>query len=289
MITFNAIDVETANEDCSSICQVGIVHVRDGGIEDEWGTLINPRVQFKPWNVRIHGIDEERVRNAPSFPQIYDEVRRRVQGSVLVSHGGIDCTALNRASEKYRLEELNATWLNSMSVAQRAWPSRGKRGYGLKNLAADLNISLRKHHDALEDAKAAAKIMVEACEESKLDIQGWIQKLEQSRTRSSAKRSSLKREGCIGAPLFGETVVFTGDFMDSYGITKAEAADLAAEVGCNVHDDITKKSATMLVVGMIEHKTGKYQKAERFGIKILLAEEFFSLIDSVCQQNASKL
>ena len=42
MLTFNAIDVETANADRASICQIGIVHVRDGEIEDRWQTLVDP-------------------------------------------------------------------------------------------------------------------------------------------------------------------------------------------------------------------------------------------------------
>ena len=39
MPTFNAIDVETANADRASICQIGIVQVRDGKIRDRWQTL----------------------------------------------------------------------------------------------------------------------------------------------------------------------------------------------------------------------------------------------------------
>ena len=42
MLTFNSIDVETANADRASICQIGIVHVRDGEIGDQWQTLVNP-------------------------------------------------------------------------------------------------------------------------------------------------------------------------------------------------------------------------------------------------------
>ena len=38
MLTFNAIDVETANADRASICQIGIVHVREGEIADRWET-----------------------------------------------------------------------------------------------------------------------------------------------------------------------------------------------------------------------------------------------------------
>ena len=41
-LTFNAIDVETANADRASICQIGIVYVRDGEIRDQWRTLANP-------------------------------------------------------------------------------------------------------------------------------------------------------------------------------------------------------------------------------------------------------
>ena len=48
--TFNAIDVETANADRSSICQIGIVHVRDGRIQDTWKALINPEDWFDWFN-----------------------------------------------------------------------------------------------------------------------------------------------------------------------------------------------------------------------------------------------
>ena len=54
MVTFNAIDVETANADRASICQIGIVHVRDGVVVDRWQTLVNPEDWFDPWNVSIH-------------------------------------------------------------------------------------------------------------------------------------------------------------------------------------------------------------------------------------------
>ena len=58
MLTFNSIDVETANADRASICQIGMVHVRDGQIEDRWQALVNPEDWFDPWNTSIHGISE---------------------------------------------------------------------------------------------------------------------------------------------------------------------------------------------------------------------------------------
>ncbi len=85
MVTFNAIDVETANADRASICQIGIVHARGGRVVDRWQTLVNPEDWFDPWNVSIHGIDERDVRKSPTLPEVRDELRRRLRGSVLVT------------------------------------------------------------------------------------------------------------------------------------------------------------------------------------------------------------
>ncbi len=70
MLTFNSIDVETANANRASICQIGIAHVQDGEIQDQWQTLIDPEDWFDPWNVDIHGIDEDAVKNSPTLPEV---------------------------------------------------------------------------------------------------------------------------------------------------------------------------------------------------------------------------
>ena len=91
MLTFNSIDVETANADRASICQIGMVHVRDGQIEDRWQTLVNPEDWFDPWNTSIHGISETDVRNSLTLPEVRDELRvyrTRFLGHKFVSCGG---------------------------------------------------------------------------------------------------------------------------------------------------------------------------------------------------------
>lgn len=163
MRTFNAIDVETANADRASICQIGIVHVRNGHIEDEWQTLIDPEGWFDPWNVAIHGIRENDVRDSPTLPQVRAELRSRLRGSVLVSHTSFDRVAFERAMTRYNLEQLQVRWLDSARIVRRAWPERyGRGGHDLKTVAKDLGISF-EHHNALEDARAAAEITLRAC------------------------------------------------------------------------------------------------------------------------------
>ena len=88
-LTFNAIDVETANASPASICQIGIVCVRDSVIWDRVSILVNPEERFNLFNVRLHGIDEEDVKDCPTFPRVYAELYRRTAGVTLVSHTGL--------------------------------------------------------------------------------------------------------------------------------------------------------------------------------------------------------
>ncbi len=164
-----------------------------------------------------------------------------MRGSVLVSHTSFDRVAFERGMARYDLEQLQVTWLDSAKIARRAWPDRyRRRGYGLKNIARDLDISFR-HHDALEDARAAAEIVLRACSAAEMDIEGWLRRVERPVSSSSG---SAKRERNADGALFGEIIVFTG----TLAITRQEAADMAAEAGLGVADNVSKKVA-MLVVG----------------------------------------
>ena len=176
-LTFNAIDVETANADPASICQIGVVRIRDGKIAESLSMLVNPEVGFNPFNVNIHGISEDTVRNSKTLPQIQARLRSLIEDDVLVSHTPFDRIALNRALEGYGLGAIRATWLDSAAIARAAWPERyRRRGWNLANVAGDLGIAFR-HHDALEDARAAAEIVLRACLRTGLDIDGWRARL----------------------------------------------------------------------------------------------------------------
>ena len=240
MLTFNSIDVETANVDRASICQIGLVHVQDGKIQDQWKTLINPEDWFDPYNIEIHGIDEAVVSGSPTLPGVRDELRRRLRGSILVSHTAFDRVAFERAMTKYDLEQLQVTWLDSAKIARRAWPDKyGVRGWSLKKIAKDFGITFQ-HHDALEDARAAAEIVLRACDAAKLDIDGWLHRVKRKRPITSSTSTSaqpIRREGNFEGPLYGETVVFTGALT----IPRREAADQAAKFGCDVASSVTKK------------------------------------------------
>ena len=175
-LTFSAIDVETANSDPSSICQVGIVCVRNGLIKEQLSLLVNPETPFNDFNVRLHGIDHIAVQDSKTLPPLESRLRRLLDETVLVSHTGFDQRAMDGAMERYGLRPFRARWLDSARIARRAWPEKYRRRWSLSLIAGDLGIDFR-HHDAAEDARAAGEIVLRACRHTGVDIDGWLERV----------------------------------------------------------------------------------------------------------------
>ncbi len=288
-LDFVAVDVETANADLASICQIGIATVQAGKVKDVWTQLIDPNDYFDPTNIAIHGIDENTVQGSPKFKDIYDDLQNRLR-QVIVSHTPFDHTSISRACESCKKPFPEKTWLDSARIVRRAWPEKyARRGYGLKNVASDLGISF-EHHDAGEDARAAAEIVIHACNDIGLDIEGWLQRVEQPISRNARRSTrayveSIEKEGNPEGVFFGEVLVFTG----ALSIPRQEAATLAATAGCEVDAGVTKKT-TLLIVGDQElgrlaghKKSVKHRKAEALiekgqPMRILRESDFHHII-----------
>ena len=66
-----AIDFESANEKLSIACSLGIAVIKDYEITKTLYWLIRPpELYFRPFNVRLHGINEETVGKKPKFYKI---------------------------------------------------------------------------------------------------------------------------------------------------------------------------------------------------------------------------
>jgi DNA polymerase-3 subunit epsilon len=94
---FLAVDVETANTNPSSICQIAVVRFERGAAVDIWDSFIDPGEPFAALNVALHGIDAIAVANAPDFPQIIEALSERLSGNVVATHMPFDRIA-GRAS-----------------------------------------------------------------------------------------------------------------------------------------------------------------------------------------------
>ena len=76
---FIAIDFETANQQPSSVCSVGVVMVRDGQIADSFYSLIQPEPNYyNYWCQRVHGLSESDTEDAPVFSKVWQQLEERI-------------------------------------------------------------------------------------------------------------------------------------------------------------------------------------------------------------------
>ena len=159
-MTFTAIDFETATGNRNSACAVGIITVENGKITDEYHCLIQPPNNEYNWhNIQVHGITERDTQNANTFDKIYPEIKKRLQGKIIVAHNeSFDRIVLQKTMFEngfdYSELKISERWECTMRLcrANDKYPS-GK----LDECCAVDNIEL-KHHEALSDARACAEL-----------------------------------------------------------------------------------------------------------------------------------
>ena len=103
MENFAAIDFETANEQRTSVCSVGVVIVRDGEIVDNYYSLIRPEPEYYSyWNTRVHGLTLADTAEAPVFPVVWQEIAPLIEGLPLGAHNkGFDESCLKAVVKTY--------------------------------------------------------------------------------------------------------------------------------------------------------------------------------------------
>lgn len=160
---FTAIDFETANASSASACSVGLVKVAGGRVVDEAHWLIKPPIghdAFNEWNVRIHGITPDRVADAPGWGKLLPELRAFTGEDWLVAHNaGFDMGVIRGASEAVGAAVPDYRYVCSLQVARRTYHLDS---YRLPVAAMAAGFEDFSHHDALEDARACAAIIVHA-------------------------------------------------------------------------------------------------------------------------------
>ena len=170
-VDFVAMDVETANKDIGSICQIGLAAFKDGVLVREWSSLINPEEEFSAFNINIHGLTASDVAEAPTLPDVAVVLRSWLNRQVVVCHTLFDQRALTQGFAKYRLPQLKCLWLDSCRVARQTWDSPD--GYSLPVLCGLIGHEFQ-HHDALEDAKAVGALILSAGLKTGLTPAAWL-------------------------------------------------------------------------------------------------------------------
>lgn len=173
LMDFVTIDVETANNDRTSICQIGVACYKNSKLVDEWVTLVYPEGDFLYYNTKIHGITQADVVDAPNFSKVAHKLYSYLDNRIVLSHTSFDKNAINDSCKLNNLRIPTSQWLDSTKIVRKTWKQFSKSGYGLGSMCAFLNFNFG-HHNALEDAKACGFIVLKAIEISGIGITEWL-------------------------------------------------------------------------------------------------------------------
>jgi len=234
-MNFVVVDLEWANEKVHTICQIGLVTCKEGQLVDPISQLIDPEVMFAPANVNVHKIDDSKVSGMPTFADVAEHVRDYMDGRVCVSHSKADEKPINDAFDLLGLKPPICKWVNSETVAKRTWKLEN---YQLKTIAKHLGIDF-EHHDALEDAKAAAKVMLAAIDKTGKSVEEWYEELNKKPV-DGRWHSHETGEGNPDGEFFGNEILFTGFDKEVEVIFAATAREL----GFRVTGRLTKRNTT---------------------------------------------
>ena len=277
---FVALDVETANGSAWSISQIGIACVTRENQVRQWASLVDPQCGFSTFNIRLTGIHPDHVRGAPKFPEVLAALDPVLSRAVVFQHSSFDQKAVAAACDKAELTPPKWEWMDSIRVARRAWPEfTGQGGHGLAHLKEKLGLSFN-HHDAGEDARAAAEVVLRA--EAKMGVD--FRMIHGTAKAKKPSRPVAPPANPQGA-LFGAVVVFSGELS----VPRAEAAGRAAKAGMRVSGRLST-ATTHLVLGgpslplepgqepTVKERQARIMQAEGRPIAILREDDFHALM-----------
>ena len=124
MRDFAAIDFETANNERTSVCSVGVVIVRNGEIVDSFYSLIKPEPNYyNYWYTQVHGLTRQDTEDAPIFPEVWKQIEPLIEGLPLVAHNkAFDESCLKAVFRTYQMDYPDYPFYCTCVASRKAFP-----------------------------------------------------------------------------------------------------------------------------------------------------------------------
>jgi DNA polymerase III subunit epsilon len=156
---FAAIDFETADRGRDSACALSIVLVEDDTVLETWSSLIRPPRTYFEFTY-IHGITWREVQHQPSFMELWPEISGILEGVDFIAahNASFDRSVLRACCASGGIAPARSSYLCTVRLARAVWNLHPTT---LADVCRHLCIPL-KHHDAVSDAQACARIVLAA-------------------------------------------------------------------------------------------------------------------------------
>lgn len=157
---FAAIDFETANEEMSSICSIGVVIVRNGAITERIYSLVQPEPEYYSYlNSKVHGLTMQDTLHAEVFSKVWKKLEPQIEGLPLVAHNkGFEEACLQAAFRTYGMDYPDYKFYCTLAESRRQL--KHLPNHQLPTVSEECGYILTNHHNALADAEACAHIAI---------------------------------------------------------------------------------------------------------------------------------
>ena len=151
-------DVETPNRENSRMSAIGISVIENGSIVDSFFSYVNPEQPFDSFNTELTGINEDTVADAPTFPELWQQIEPLMANGMLVAHNAqFDMGVLRSCLHDYGIRwKPSAKAICTVLIGRSILPDISHK---LNSMCSYYGICL-DHHQADSDSHACAEILL---------------------------------------------------------------------------------------------------------------------------------
>ena len=156
---YAVVDLEATSAGTNAqIIQIGIVIIENGRITERFATDVNPHEALDDHIIRLTGITDQQLAQAPEFSQVAGKIYELIQDAIFVAHNVKFDANLLAESLFWEGYELKTPRVDTVELAQTFFPTFDR--YNLGALTQELGIELSDAHTAIADAQATAELLL---------------------------------------------------------------------------------------------------------------------------------
>ncbi|MCY4541661.1 MAG: DNA polymerase III subunit epsilon [Rhodobacteraceae bacterium] len=199
------LDTETTNLDYQGsgrIVEIGIVELVDRyQTGEEYHQYINPEAEVSEAALKVHGLDNSKLEQHPTFSEIVDGLLEFIGQDLLVVHNAkFDRGFLNKELALAGRELLPAVRVfDTLDLARSTLPQRAQHNLDALCRYYRIDGAGRELHGALIDARLLAEVYLRLLQDSQGD--GDMLEYLERQGRASSPQVSKKRRRSISAQL----------------------------------------------------------------------------------------
>ncbi|MCR4434597.1 MAG: PolC-type DNA polymerase III [Clostridiales bacterium] len=161
---FVVLDIETTglNYDRDRITEIGAVKVKGGKITGEFSSLVNPQIPIPSFIVKLTGITDDMVREAPTIEEVLPGFIEFLGNSAVVAHNAPFDMGFIKYNARTMGINVDNPIVDTLQLCRNLFPNLKK--HKLNIVAHHLGIKMDNHHRAVDDSKTTAEIFVKCLE-----------------------------------------------------------------------------------------------------------------------------